>query len=159
MRTVKKDKIEVVLGDVLSSSENILVHQVNCLGVMGAGLALKLKTKYPEIFTEYSQRCKEQPDPLGEVLFTKTHDGRIIASLFGQRNVAGRNVCSTDYQALIAGFHSIKEYSAKFGFSIAIPYGIGCGLGGGDWSKVEEIIYEYLWDIPTTIYQLPEIFQ
>lgn len=45
--------IKLVQGNILDAPENIIVHQVNCKGVMGAGLALQIKSKYPKAFTEY----------------------------------------------------------------------------------------------------------
>ena len=49
--------IDIINGNILNCSENIIVHQTNCLGVMGAGLALQLRKKYPIIFDKYKILC------------------------------------------------------------------------------------------------------
>jgi hypothetical protein len=95
---------------------------------------------------------------LGSVFEVNVAHNVIVANLFGQYNI-GTSKQQTEYSALIAGFKSIantffagdeKEtlHFGPFGLEdvpvtltdIYIPYKIGCGLGGADWSLVEEII-------------------
>ena len=50
--------VNLVTGDLLDSEAQTLVNAVNCAGVMGKGIALAFKRRFPEMFTEYVTRCK-----------------------------------------------------------------------------------------------------
>lgn len=80
----------------------------------------------------------------------------IIVNIFGQEYY-GRDGVYTDTSALIRAFRELNESvreAAKRGRPpvVAFPYGFGCGLAGGDWSEVEELIVKYLPDCDVKIY-------
>ena len=50
--------VQVVQGDLFAASAQTLVNAVNCVGVMGKGIALEFKMRYPEMFTDYVARCQ-----------------------------------------------------------------------------------------------------
>lgn len=129
-------------GDIFSSNAEVICHQVNCQGVMGKGLALQVKTKYPEVFIAYKEKCKLIKQGvikgLGDAQFCSVR-GRIIVNLFAQYRY-GTDQRHTDYDALRKALTSVKE--AFPSSTIAIPYEIGCRLAGGDWSVVYTIIGE-----------------
>lgn len=132
--------IRIIEGDILQAQQDIIGHQVNCKGVMGAGLAKQIKMNYPNVFEEYKQLCKEQGmNLLGTVQYVKTSKGKIFANIFGQANF-GRGKRQTDYEALEEAFYSLRNKANETNRSIALPYGIGCGLAGGDWDIVYRII-------------------
>lgn len=56
--------IKTVEGNILDAEEDIICHQVNCKGVMGAGLAKQIKSKYPNVYKDYKRLCAEQGDDL-----------------------------------------------------------------------------------------------
>ena len=145
-------------GDLLKSGCNVICHQVNTLGVMGAGIALQIKNEYPRCFKRYSEICKDYKDKQDELI------GRIflwedeipsvpiklIASFFSQIGL-GWNV-QTDYDAFR---NCCKELKTKLKywfpitvdtFKIGFPYKIGCGLAGGDWNIIKQIIEEEFAD-------------
>ncbi len=148
------DMIKTVDGNILEASEDIICHQVNCKGVMGAGLAKQIKSKYPNVYKEYKQLCTEQVDDLlSSVQLISTNDRKTIANLFAQTGY-GRKRMQTDYDALRSCLQSLKDTVTHSNqTSIAIPYGIGCGLAGGDWTIVEEMIEDVLGDCEVTVYQ------
>ena len=129
------------IGNIFSSNADIIVHQVNCQGVMGAGLAKQVKSKYPQVFQAYQQECRKPEDSLlGSALIVDAQDGRYIANCFAQKGY-GRQQQQTDYAALRSSLQAVRSFAeADPAKSVAIPYGIGCGLGGGDWRTVLEII-------------------
>ena len=133
--------IPVIQGDILRSDADIIVQQVNCQGVMGAGLAKQIASQYPEVLSPYKKMCntRDTQDLLGKVLICPTRTGVRIANVFGQDRY-GRDGCYTDYAALENGLAAVVRYASQKNLSIAIPYGIGCGLAGGDWTIVSEII-------------------
>jgi len=138
------------------------------MGVMGAGLAKQIRNKYPKVFNEYKRILdwgKEEYKkgysknkyPLGSVQFVRTDDEKVIANIFGQLEY-GKNKIYTDYEALEKGFCGVLEAvtwdnSKLQGYSIAIPYGIGCGLAGGSWDVVYKIIEKVFNDYNATIYK------
>lgn len=127
-------------GDILTSNADVICHQVNCKGVMGAGLAKQIKSKYPKVYEQYRDRCYYAVgNLLGINQYIQVDDDKWIANLFCQNNY-GRDKCYTDYTALQESLKSLKEDMGVC--TIAIPYGIGCGLAGGDWVIVNEIISE-----------------
>ena len=130
-------------GNILHSGADIIVQQVNCRGVMGAGLAKQIATRYPGVLAMYKKYCQEHPEPssmLGKVLFVETERTTPInANIFGQ-NYYCRKGCFTDYAALEKGLASIVKFAEKDDMRVAIPYGLGCGLAGGNWNIVYGII-------------------
>lgn len=155
-------------GDLLKSDVDIIAHQTNCMGVMGAGIALSIKNKYPEMFNQYKRvtnSYKNKKQLLGRCLLI-SEDGKIIktnskiennnvkiiANLFGQYSF-GKGL-QTDYEALKKALLELKNFAKSNNLSVGIPYNIGCGNAGGDWAIVENIIKEIFIDYPITIYKL-----
>jgi O-acetyl-ADP-ribose deacetylase (regulator of RNase III) len=62
--------------------------------------------------------------------------------VFGQLNYGRDGQRYTSYPALKSGLEEVYTFAKEHGLSVALPYNIGCGLGGGDWSVVSEMIYE-----------------
>ena len=149
--------IQIRKGNILDASENIICHQVNCKGVMGAGLALQIRDEYPEVYEEYLEWCNNVNSSklLGRCQIVMHDKYRYIANLYGQLNF-GRNHCYTNYNALRSAFLELLDYAQTYNFSIAIPYSIGCGLAGGDWSIVYEMIQDIfdIYDNDVVIYRL-----
>lgn len=126
-------------GDVLSASADLICHQTNCKGSMGAGIAKQIKLRYPEVNEAYVALCRSLGDSaLGEIQCIPCRDGKTICNVFGQVSYS-RSGCNTDYKALRKCFEKIASMPVK---SIAIPYRIGCGLGGGNWDIVYSMICE-----------------
>lgn len=156
-------------GDIFSPNrtghECVVCHQVNCHGVMGAGLAAQIRRMFPEVYDDYRSECEKNVKPsdlLGKVLFFSVNDNGFdynIASIFGQDRY-GRNGCFTDYNALRRAMEPIRVMATPFPAypltTVRIPYKMGCGLGGGDWPVVLSIIQEELvgHGIPVEIWRL-----
>lgn len=151
--------ITTINKDILTVNKGVIVHSVNCIGAVG-GLAGAIARKWPKNAEEYRSHVRNQKLPimlLGSVFEVNVAHNVIVANLFGQNKV-GTNQRQTEYSAIIAGFKRIANttfygndkipdysnheyYLSKLTLNdIYIPYKIGCGLGGADWSIVEEII-------------------
>lgn len=143
--------ITYVYGDILDSDARAICHQVNCCGVMGAGLAKQIASRFPEVKRLYQKRCfgKSKPSLLGTVQAIPVSDSQYVLNIFGQVDY-GRDRRYTDYEALRTALSTIQEYFR--GHRIAIPFKMGCGLAGGDWSTVLDIIKETLTDCRVLIY-------
>lgn len=133
-----------VKGDLLKGQTNIIMHQVNCKGVWGAGLAKQIRDKYPNAFVDYKRLCDEKGSKLlGHSRIWISKD-RTIFSIFGQDGY-GRDRRYTDYDALIGGIkEAIRKYRSTeqsyHQLPIGIPCGIGCRLAGGDWLIVKNLL-------------------
>lgn len=144
-------------GDLLESDAKIICHQVNCLGLFGAGIAKQIALKWPNVNQRYKETCKKVSSSdrrrlLGKVLFVKTPDNKIIANLFAQESV-GTDRVRTEYDMLKKCLKIVEKYGADNGYpSIGIPNGIGCGLGGGRWETVKGIIDETFKDYKGGVY-------
>lgn len=127
-------------GDLLKASETYIVHQVNSYGKMGRGVALQIRNKYPDVFRRYEEYCAEHrtKELPGKVLLIPTEDGKVICNLFGQENY-GYGKKFTDYAALSKALTNLARI-VPTDEAIAMPYLIGCGNGGGDWSIVKGLI-------------------
>lgn len=141
-------------GDIFDCEENIIVHQANCLGVMGSGIASQVKEKYPEVYKGYYHYCKTNTaeDILGTSLICQVNDKRYIANVFGQLAFGGDKVY-TDYEALRHSLIEVRDFAKEHKLSVAIPCKIGCGLAGGDWNIVLDMIKEIFSDTETSIYE------
>ena len=149
--------IKFINGNILTFPERdedtIICHQVNCKGVMGAGLAKQVRDKWPVVFSEYKKICGH--DKLGDFQMVQVAPQLYVANLFGQLNF-GRDKRQTNYAALTAAlFGAMKEHP---GATFRVPYGLGCGLAGGNWETVLNIIKEIsdTWDVNVEIWVLPK---
>jgi len=97
-------------GDILDSGASIITHQVNCQGVMGAGLAKQIRDRYPSVYTRYHDFCCKfiendslaTDDLLGFSYFTSINndvDLPFIVNCFAQDGY-GKDAVQTDYEAL-----------------------------------------------------------
>lgn len=143
----------ILNGDLLKTPFQIIAHQTNCHGVMGGGVALQIKNKYPDVYKEYRDLCckKCSADLLGTAQIVELDENfdfkfKAFFNIFGQDNY-GSGEIQTNYTAVKNGFiDAISKFRAIYNiprhlkFVIAIPYKFGCGLAGGDWDTVREIL-------------------
>lgn len=138
---------QIYNGNIFDSVADVICHQVNCQGVMGAGIALQIKKRYPIVYEKYKEYCDSNPlyNILGTAQIVQVDRFTFVANLFAQETYGKLKpgTTYTNYTALKNAFIDISINADKYGYrSIAIPYGIGCGLAGGDWDKVWGIINE-----------------
>ena len=125
-------------GDIFKSKCKALVNPVNTKGVMGKGLALTFKTKYPAHFTNYQEACKSGKMTTQKVLAYKEINGPMIICLATKDD--WRDSSKIEYVS--AGLDDLARQIEALGIrSIAIPK-LGCGLGGLDWNRVRPLIVE-----------------
>ena len=151
--------VKVVIGDILDAKEDIICHQVNCRGVMGAGVAKAISDKWPKVkqeYVSYANKFRNNPDILlGLVQLVEVDKNKFVANIFGQLDYGRyKNKRYTDYAALKSAFEYIKL--AHPNKTIAFPYGFGCGLANGNWDIVKIIIDTYLDGLDVTIYKLQD---
>ena len=119
-------------GNIFHSRMKYLVCPVNTVGVMGAGLALAFKKKYPCVFSEYKTHC-QNGWAIGQILFTEDN---VICF---PTKIHWRNLSKLKYiDAGLDAFVMLCDGSAAF------P-ALGCGLGGLDFkTQVQPLMESYL---------------
>ncbi|MFZ2447243.1 MAG: macro domain-containing protein [Syntrophobacteraceae bacterium] len=131
--------IEYRSGDILKSGAEALVNTVNCVGVMGRGIALQFKNAFPDNFAAYASACKKGEVKPGRMFVFDT--GRLISPKYiinfpTKRHWRGKSRIEDIEMGL---HHLVTIISAKGIRSIAIPP-LGSGLGGLDWKEVRQKI-------------------
>ncbi len=134
---------------------NIIVNNCNCHNVMGAGIAAQIKQRYPQAYEVdrlHHNRCKTKGiTQLGT--FSRTcvkygddnHADKYVVNLYGQDSF-GRDKRQLNYEAIYCAMESLCERLVKGsdinGHKVVLgfPYGMGCGLAGGNFSIVESMI-------------------
>lgn len=129
-------------GNILEATELVIAHGVNCQGVMGSGAAKALYEKWPIVKEKYLKLCDAQlqvvgPEMLlGYTQYINVDDLRVVINCFTQENYGYDEKLYLSYDAIATCFIWIESFNLK---EIAIPK-IGCGLAGGNWEEVKEII-------------------
>jgi len=137
--------------DLLAVDAGVVVHQVNCRGVMGAGIALQIRRAFPRAYTSYRQHYKRLRP--GMIQLVKIKPGLWVCNLAGQDGY-GHDKQYTDYAAIRAGLEKLSAWLADHDNpQTYFPFKMGCNLAGGDWSKVYALIDELL---PTAIICKPK---
>ena len=131
--------IEYKTGNILRESVEALVNTVNCVGVMGRGIALQFKKDFPENFKTYATACKKgelQPGRMHVFETKKLINPLYIINFPTKRHWRGKSRMEDIESGLKALVDVIHKYKIR---SIAIPP-LGCGLGGLNWMEVKALI-------------------
>ena len=112
---------------------------------MGSGVAKQVRAKYPEVYNAYVGFCNEERNAFGQTQFVQANDGKVVVNMFAQSNYGYDGKLYTDYTAFQSCLKRIK-LTVPAGETIAMPFKIGCGLGGGDWNVILGLIQKELSD-------------
>ena len=155
-------------GNVLDTPDKYIVHGCNSKGVMGSGVALATKQKYPKAFEDYKKVLDGVPGQsrLGLAISSLQPDGKIIVNCITQEFYGKEPMKYVSYDALdcalanldfelfcnseIPFIGDVKKFLSK---DISMPK-IGAGLGGGNWSVIEAIINDRLSNYNVTVWEL-----
>lgn len=142
--------IEYVKGDIFESGTQAIVNPVNCVGVMGKGLALEFKKRYPLNYIMYKKSANIGKIKIGQI-FTTVSGQTIILNFPTKKHWKDKSDYNYIKYGMIDLINVIKSLKIK---SIAIP-ALGCGNGGLEWERVKKIIEEPLkeLDIVVKIYE------
>jgi O-acetyl-ADP-ribose deacetylase (regulator of RNase III) len=139
--------IEVTRGDILKADAEALVNTVNCVGVMGRGIAAQFKRAYPKNFSAYQQACKRLEVQPGRMLIVETGqlaNPRWVINFPTKRHWRG----GSRIEDIDAGLAALVGEVGRLGIrSIAVPP-LGCGLGGLDWATVRPRIEQAFAALP-----------
>lgn len=147
--------IQSIQGDILRDDSEAVVNTVNCVGVMGRGIALQFRNAYPENYEAYVEACEREEVQPGKMFVFETGEltgPRYIINFPTKRHWRGKSRMEDIDSGLRALVEVLREKKIR---SVAIPP-LGSGLGGLDWSDVRPRIVAALGgldDVKVSIYE------
>lgn len=146
--------VQEVEGDLLASGADALVNTVNCVGVMGKGVALQFKRQHPEMFVSYKRACDRGEVRIGRMFVWETgllNGPRYIINFPTKTHWKGRSRLEWVREGLV----DLRRVIGDLGLgSVALPP-LGAGNGGLDWTDVEPLIRDTLGDLPIEVIVYP----
>jgi len=142
--------VYVLVGDVLESKMQTLVNTVNCVGVMGKGIALLFKQRYPDMYRDYVKRCKNNLVKPGVPYHYSDAFGNSIINFPTKNHWRS----PSRIEDIVKGLDIFVNCYKKWGInSVAFPP-LGCGNGSQEWRIIGRIMYQRLnsLDIPVEVY-------
>lgn len=137
----------VKIGNIFESSAVTIVNTVNCVGVMGKGIALEFKKRYPEMYDEYVILCNNNEVKPGKPYYYYDLNGTSIINFPTKDHWKS----SSKLSYIVSGLDWFRKNYNILGIkSIAFPP-LGCGNGGLSWDLVGPIMYHYLKDLPIDV--------
>jgi len=146
------NNINIIHGNIFNTKAQTIVNTVNCVGVMGKGIALVFKLRYPNMFDQYQSLCNQRMISVGKLWIYKGDDKDPWVLNFPTKT---HWKLPSEYNYIESGLKKfVDTYKEKGITSIAFPL-LGAFNGGLDKDKVLEIMISYLsqCDIPIEIYQ------
>ncbi len=151
-------KIIEVDGDLVKMTDiKIFIHQCNCFGTMGAGIAKQIADTYPEVAKADRTAMKyfTSEKIFGTVLPVKTSDGRVCINMYSQYHYGKGK--QTDSEAFVKCLNGLVNYLNQFGLNseaikVGFPRMIGCGLAGGNWNEIYGYIKDFSEKINNPVY-------
>ena len=130
-------------GDMFATPADIRVNTVNCVGVMGAGLARAFKDKYPAMFKEYAKACKAgQVRPGNPHVWEKNEFGESLTIVNLPTKDHWRQ--PSEYEFIEKDLRWLREFLTKRGKVRIVVPALGCGHGGLDWDRVRPMMEQAL---------------
>jgi O-acetyl-ADP-ribose deacetylase (regulator of RNase III) len=139
--------MELTKGNLLHPDTEAIVNAVNCVGVMGRGIAAQFKRRFPANFKAYEAACKRQEVVPGKMFIFETWrltNPRFIVNFPTKRHWRGSSRIEDIQSGLAALIADVKRLGIQ---SIAVPR-LGCGLGGLDWKDVRPLIERAFVGLP-----------
>lgn len=135
--------VTFVKGDIFKSPSQVLTNVVNCVGVMGKGVALEFKSRYPQMFYDYKAKCAQGNVKPGHPYLWEDDSAQVL-NFPTKRHWRDQSLIHD----VDAGLRYLADSYDSMGIqSIAMP-ALGCGLGGLSWSDVKPLIVKHLGAIP-----------
>jgi O-acetyl-ADP-ribose deacetylase (regulator of RNase III)/uncharacterized protein YwgA len=138
---------KALIGDLFDSKAQTLVNTVNTVGVMGKGVALEFKERFPGMFEDYVARCDRKQVKLGEPYLYRDLAGTMVINFPTKEHWRSPSRLADIEQGLD---HFVRHY-AEWGVTSAAFPPLGCGNGGLEWAEVGPLVYRKLAGLPIDI--------
>jgi len=143
--------IKFVGGDFFDYDADIRINTVNCVGVMGAGVALLFKNKYPNMFDEYFRACeRNEVEPGKPYVWEENNMFSKCTIINFPTKIHWKN--PSEYEYVEKGLVWLRQYLLERNNSTVTLPALGCGHGGLEWDKVKEMIIKYLSEVNSKIF-------
>lgn len=142
--------VKVLVGDIFESDAQTLTNTVNCVGVMGKGIAEQFKKRFPEMYKDYVERCENGDFQLGRPYLYRRDEEPWVLNF----PTKGHWRAVSNLSDIRRGMEHVLDKYKEWGIeSLAVPP-LGCGNGQLDWRVVGPTLYRYLseMDIPVELY-------
>ncbi len=142
--------IEYKNGDMFNEPTEAIVNTVNCVGVMGKGVALEFKRRWPDNFKAYKRLCDDKKLSPGQMFVFDNNDfldagkHRYLINFPTKQHWRSRSKIEYVQDGLVDFIKQVHELGIK---SVAVPP-LGCGNGGLDWADVRPLIEEAVAKLP-----------
>lgn len=137
----------ITIGNIFDSKADVLVNTVNCVGVMGKGIALDFKKRFPAMFSDYSERCAAHELKPGKPYYYHDLAGASVINFPTKDHWRSPSKLSYIIDGLDWFVENYESYGIK---SVAFPP-LGCGNGGLTWDIIGPIMYQKLIKLPIYI--------
>ncbi len=131
---------KALIGNLFDSKAQALVNTVNCVGIMGKGVAQEFKRRYPAMFENYVARCARKEVQLGQPYLYRGPDGEMIINFPTKDHWRSPSRLSDIERGLDYLVKHVRDWGVT---SMAFPP-LGCGNGGLEWAEVGPLIYKKL---------------
>lgn len=132
--------LRVQIGDLFASEAQTLVNTVNCVGVMGKGIALEFKNRFPDVYSDYVARCEKHEVKLGQPYLYKSLAHQWVLNFPTKEHWR----MPTRLKDIVLGLDYLLTHYQRWGItSLAVPP-LGCGQGQLEWRVVGPTLYQYL---------------
>ena len=142
--------VKVLIGDLFKSEAQTLVNTVNCVGVMGKGVALEFKKRFPEMYEDYVRRCEARQVKLGEPYLYQ----RLVPPWILNFPTKDHWRSVSRLEDIVLGLEYLERHYAEWGITSLAAPPLGCGQGQLEWRVVGPTLYRYLnrLSIPVELY-------
>lgn len=135
-------------GNLFETDADIRINTVNCVGVMGKGVALSFKERYPMMFDDYKEACDRGEVQPGRLHTWTAPEGVTVVNFPTKRHWRQKS----RYEDIEAGLRVLHDFLRERGrVRVTLP-ALGCGHGGLDWARVSQLIEDRLADLEAEIF-------
>jgi O-acetyl-ADP-ribose deacetylase (regulator of RNase III)/uncharacterized protein YwgA len=131
---------KALIGDLFATKAQTRVNTVNCVGIMGKGVAQEFKKRYPAMFEDYAERCERKQVRPGEPYLFRDRSGVLIVNFPTKDHWRSPSRLADIERGLDYFAQHYAEWGVK---SVAFPP-LGCGNGGLSWEEVGPLMYSKL---------------
>jgi O-acetyl-ADP-ribose deacetylase (regulator of RNase III)/uncharacterized protein YwgA len=142
--------VKVLMSDLFRSQAQTIVNTVNCVGIMGKGIALEFKKRFPRMYEDYVARCEAKQVKLGQPYLFKNSADKWILNFPTKDHWRSVSRLSD----IVEGLNYLEQHYKTWGItSLAVP-ALGCSNGQLEWRVVGKTLYRHLsrFDIPVELY-------
>lgn len=147
-------EIKYIDGNLLDTTAPLIMHQVNCKGVMNSGVAKAIKEKWPIVFDEYKKfhTALTTDVLLGTTQFVKIGADRYVANMFAQERYGYNGLKYTSYDAIDNCLRSVARNAENGEINrVAMPYKMSSDRGGADWDVILALVNSAFKDTDITV--------